>query len=128
MSIVKTMNSKNVIDFGEKESGHIKIIHSGGYVARFTIEWDEYVGYDENDKMKIRHRRWIDNGESKTGGYHGWIDLDESATNIHIKVEYLNVLSWDVLFDKYGLELQPEFLLDLYGAFWNAAICTNIGD
>lgn len=110
-------------------SGCIKLIHSGAYVAQYFISWDEINGYDQDGNPITEHIEWGDNGDNKTAGYHGMIDLGANVTNIHIIAEVLQHVvtnDWDRVFDKGGLDLRPELFLELGGPVWNVSINTNL--
>ncbi|ADW17300.1 Thiol-activated cytolysin [Desulfobulbus propionicus DSM 2032] len=73
--------------------GEIRLEHSGWYVARFTVTWDE-ISY-ENGLKVIRHKGWEGNGKDRTAPFSTTIPLRGNARNISIKTEGCTGLAWE---------------------------------
>ena len=80
-------------DYTETESlrypnGYVKLQHSGGYVARFTVTWEEP---DANGNYVAKS--W--SSGQKTAGYSQQIDLPGDARTVKIVGEAATGLVWD---------------------------------
>lgn len=95
-------NSASQVTEASRESSKriIRLIHSGAFLARFYVSWDE-VTLDSVDGFNIITRRnWEDNGQSKAVGFERAIYLDQNCRNISVKIE-INYFpqSWTTVID-----------------------------
>lgn len=74
-------------------TGTLKLKHSGAYVARFNVDWDE-VDFDAEGNEKLTKKQWGQNGKNKTAGYEENISLPANAKNIHVVAEGKTGLVW----------------------------------
>ena len=96
--------------------GKINLDHSGAYVARFYIDWDE-VSYDENGKEVLTHKEWKDNGKDLTAHYCTSIPLPPNAKNISIKAQECTGLAWEwwrTILDEKKVPLAGEINVDIW--------------
>jgi thiol-activated cytolysin len=70
------------------ESAAVKIRHSGAYVAKFSVTWDQ-----PNAQGKPEPKSW--ESGNKTAGYTATIPLDGDATNIRVQGWAKTGLVWD---------------------------------
>jgi thiol-activated cytolysin len=73
----------------EYGSGFIKLKHDGGYVAKFSVTWDET---DSSGTKKVG-KSWS-SGE-KTAGWSYTLNLPGDATQVRIKALAATGLAWD---------------------------------
>ena len=96
--------------------GEIKLEHTGGYVARFTVSWDE-IGYDNGAKI-TRRVTWNGSGKDRTAPFSTSIPLRGNARRINIKAEGCTGLAWEwwrTSGDKLDLPLVPERKVSIGG-------------
>ncbi len=74
-------------------SGAIELKHSGGYVAKFTISWDE-ISYS-NGVQSRKRVSWGKNGENLTAPFATSIPLRGNVRKINIKAEGCTGLAWE---------------------------------
>lgn len=75
-------------------AGKLNLHHTGGYVARFDVSWDE-LSYDANGKQVAKRVNWSENNRNLTAGYSAAIPLPANATNISVKVAEQTGLAWE---------------------------------
>ena len=75
-------------------NGNLKLRHTGAYVAKFNVTWQEYE-YNDKGVMDIKNCSWPQNGEHKTAGFEANIPLNANTRNICIKAEGETGLVWD---------------------------------
>lgn len=80
-------------DYTESESvqypnGFIRLRHSGAYVARFKVSWEE-----PDESGKYVSRSWSSGQE--TAGYTHQVDLPGDARKVKIRAEAATGLAWD---------------------------------
>lgn len=80
--------------FTEYSSGILNLKHTGAYVARFHVSWEEFT-YDENGEEVVSRHDWQDNGHQITAPYSTSISLPANARKIHIKAEGATGLLWE---------------------------------
>ncbi len=96
--------------------GEIKLEHTGGYVARFAVTWDE-IGYDSGSKI-TRRVTWNGNSKDRTAPFSTSIPLRGNARRINIKSEGCTGLAWEwwrTSGDKLDLALVPERKVSIGG-------------
>ena len=95
---------------------HIKV--SGEFEVKFTITWEERVGYDPDEKPMYEQREWDQNGDRKPVGFTDVIMIPESARNLYIKAEGHTDLPWDpwlLAFEQSDIPMSPKMLFEVYG-------------
>lgn len=78
----------------EYASGKIVLKHTGGYVAKFYVDWEE-VSFDKDGKQTNVKKSWAKNGDNLTAPFNTEISLPGNATNIHIKATEKTGLVWE---------------------------------
>ena len=102
-------------------SGVLNLEHTGAYVAKWYIYWDEQ-SYDENGNVQYKACEWGENGDHKTAKYTTQISLKGNTRNIHIKAQGATGLVWDkwhTPIDKEGLAMVPERKAKIWGTTLN---------
>lgn len=84
---IKTTNT-------EYASGKIVLRHTGGYIAKFYINWEEF-SFDKNGEKQVTKKFWEQNDQSLTAPFNTEISLPGNATNIHIKATEKTGLLWE---------------------------------
>lgn len=74
--------------------GRLVLNHTGAYVARFAISWDE-VSYDERGARQVKRVDWSGNHRHFTSGYSVSIPLPANATNISVWAAEQTGLAWE---------------------------------
>lgn len=110
----------------EYSKGKITLNHSGAYVARFEISWDEFT-FDENGQEIIFHKNWDGNGKDKTAHYSTVIPLPANSKNIRIFAKECTALVWDwwrVVLDETDVPLSDNIKVSIWGTtlYPNASI------
>ena len=70
------------------ESGYVKVQHSGGYVAKFTVTWDA-----PNDTGVFVAQSW--SSGNKTAGFSYTVGLDGDVRNVRVQAWAATGLVWD---------------------------------
>lgn len=101
----------------EYSSGKIALDHSGAYVARFYVTWDE-VSYDKEGNEVLEHKAWDGNGYDRTAHFYTEIPLDGNARNIRVKAEECTGLAWEwwrTVFDEKNVPLTKQSTFLIWG-------------
>lgn len=75
-------------------SGKIKLSHTGGFVARFFINWNE-ISYDQQGNKIVTPKQWSKNGNKLTAKFETEIPLTANSANISITCEGATGLAWE---------------------------------
>ncbi|MER7960168.1 thiol-activated cytolysin family protein [Streptomyces sp. NPDC096030] len=86
--------------------GAVNIDHSGAYVARFYIHWDE-LGYDAEGKEVYTPRQWHGNDQNMTAHFSTTIPLKGNVRNLRIRVTEATGLVWEPWRTVYDREMLP---------------------
>ncbi|HFP7387211.1 TPA: thiol-activated cytolysin family protein [Enterococcus faecalis] len=78
----------------EYHSGEINLNHSGAYIARYYIDWDE-ISYDDKGNEIKKNVSWPENDMNKTAGFSSQIFIPANARNINVKIIEATGLAWD---------------------------------
>lgn len=117
---IATINSKT--DYVETtsteySSGKIALNHSGAYVAKFYVTWDE-VSYDKDGNEVLKHKSWDENGYNRTAHFYTEIPLDGNARNIQVKAYECTGLAWEwwrKVFDEKNVPLTKKSTFSIWG-------------
>lgn len=96
--------------------GTILLSHTGAYVARFYIDWQESLCNAEGGKS-LENRSWKRNGDSLTSPFHAEISLPDTAVNIHVKAVEDAGPTWDfwrTIIDQ-DVKLHKKICISIYG-------------
>ncbi len=78
----------------EYTSGTLNLKHSGGYIAKFYVDWKER-SYNDAGNEVLTSKSWGENDKSKTAPFSTTIPLPANATGIHVKATEKTGLVWD---------------------------------
>lgn len=109
--------------------GEIKLEHTGAYVGRFWVSWDE-IGYDDKGVKVTRRVNWNGSGADRTASYATNIPLRGNARGINIKTEGCTGLAWEwwrTSGDKVDLALVPERKVSIGGTTLHQSFVMNPG-
>lgn len=112
-------------------SGELELEHTGAYVAKFTVSWQEITGYDENGNEKTITQNWPENGKHKTAPYDTRIALGGNVRRINVKAEGATGLAWEpwrTSLDKKDLALGPHIHVKISGTTLNQKGSCNYED
>ncbi|WP_310940124.1 thiol-activated cytolysin family protein [Clostridium sp. SHJSY1] len=101
----------------EHNDGKIILDHSGAYVAKFIVTWDE-VNYDKNGNEIVEHKAWEDNNKGKTAHFNTRIYLKGNSRNISVKVGECTGLAWEwwrTIIDEKNVPLTKEIIFSIKG-------------
>lgn len=101
----------------EYASGKVTLKHRGGYVAQFTVDWDEFT-YDKDGNEVVTHKSWNGNWNSTTSGFNTVVALPANARNIHIYARECTGLAWEwwrVILDEHDVALSPNIEVNVWG-------------
>lgn len=104
-------------EYEEFRSGSLKLEHSGAYVAKFEVSWDE-LSHDANGKEIFKHVNWPENGNHRTAGYSTTIPLKGNCRNIRVKAQGATGLVWEkwrTSVDTPPMPLVPERKVKIWG-------------
>lgn len=121
-NVAKVNSSTDYIETVSTEysSGSVRLVHTGGYVAKFYIDWKE-SSYDSEGKQVLSGKSWSRNGEGLTSRYETVISLPANTCNLHIKATENTGLAWEgwrTILDQ-DAKLCPEVLVEIWGTTLN---------
>lgn len=112
-------STEYIITTSEKYSGaELELIHTGAFVARFYVSWDEITGFDQNGNPQYKHIEWQENGKNKTAKWSMKIALGGNVRNLNIKAQGKTGLVWDqwrTPLDKKNVALAPYIKAKITG-------------
>lgn len=104
----------------EYSAASVRLIHTGGYVAKFYIDWKE-SSYDANGKQVLTPKSWSRNGEGLTAKFETVIPLPANTVNLHVKATENTGLAWEgwrTILDQ-DAKLTPEVVVEIWGTTLN---------
>lgn len=120
-TIYKLENSDLTIG---KVSKTISIKHSGGYVGRYMISWDE-TSRLESGELVTQKKYWTGNNKEFLLGNTSIIGLTSNSKNIQVKVEECTGLVsnwWKTILDKSFSSLSEDINIELSGTTLNPKV------
>lgn len=72
----------------------LTIQHSGAYIARYSITWEE-VTVDKDGNQVVRSHSWEGNGRNQTAGFVLNLPIKENMRNLRVKIEKKTGLLWN---------------------------------
>lgn len=95
----------------------LSLDHSGAYVARYFIDWDE-VTYDAKGNEVLQHKTWNKNGRKLTSHWNETIEIPGNARNLHVVVQECTGLAWQwwrTIYDKKDVPLVGNRKITIWG-------------
>ena len=102
----------------------LTIQHSGAYIARYSITWEE-VTVDKNGHSVVRSHSWEGNGRNQTAGFVLNLPIKENMRNLRIKIEKRTGLIWNrwqTIYDNRPLLAQPHRKITHWGTTLNSKV------
>ena len=97
--------------------GRLRLNHTGGYVARFAVSWDE-ASYNADGTRVLTRKQWDGNHRHLTSGYATTIPLPANATNVSVWAAEQTGLAWEgwrTIVDERNLALVPDRVVSIWG-------------
>ncbi|WP_206687777.1 thiol-activated cytolysin C-terminal domain-containing protein [Streptococcus pseudopneumoniae] len=102
----------------------LTIQHSGAYIARYSITWEE-VTVDKDGNQVVRSRSWEGNGRNQTAGFVLNLPIKENMRNLRIKIEKKTGLLWNrwqTIYENRPILTQPHRKITHWGTTLNSKI------
>lgn len=102
----------------------LTIQHSGAYIARYSITWEE-VTVDKDGNQVVRSRSWEGNGRNQTAGFVLNLPIKGNMRNLRIKIEKKTGLLWNrwqTIYDNRPLLAQPHRKITHWGTTLNSKV------
>lgn len=102
----------------------LTIQHSGAYIARYSITWEE-VTVDKDGNQVVRSRSWEGNGRNQTAGFVLNLPIKENMRNLPIKIEKKTGLLWNrwqTIYENRPILAQPHRKITHWGTTLNSKI------
>ncbi|EGO8197488.1 hypothetical protein E5K21_002695, partial [Enterococcus faecalis] len=106
---------------------NLSIKHTGGYVSRYTITWEEPYESSSGEIIKEK-KQWTGNGKDILLGNVSNIDISSKARNIQIKIEECTGLVsewWKTIFDKEYSLLDDDITINIGGTTLHPKVIVN---
>lgn len=119
IAVINSSAEYVVSTYTEYTKGSIRLEHTGGYIAKFYINWRERKYQDGEEKLT--DREWEKNGNNLTAPFSTVIPLPANATNIHVKATEKTGLVWEpwrTVVDE-DVPLAPEVKVSIWGTTLN---------
>ncbi|MFW5650959.1 MAG: thiol-activated cytolysin family protein [Acetivibrio ethanolgignens] len=107
------------------DNSFLTLDHSGGYVARFYVDWDE-LSYDKDGKEVWEHKSWHKNGWNLTSHWSETIEIPGNAHNLHIVIQECTGLAWEwwrTVYDKKNVPLVGKRKITIWGTTLYPQFC-----
>lgn len=123
---VTTPTSKpvQVLNYTPVKDKTLTIQHSGAYIARYSITWEE-VTVDKNGHSVVRSHSWEGNGRNQIAGFVLNLPIKENMRNLRIKIEKRTGLIWNrwqTIYDNRPLLAQPHRKITHWGTTLNSKV------
>ena len=123
---VTTPTSKpvQVLNYTPVKDKTLTIQHSGAYIARYSITWEE-VTVDKNGHSVVRSHSWEGNGRNQTAGFVLNLPIKENMRNLRIKIEKKTGLLWNrwqTIYENRPILAQPHRKITHWGTTLNSKI------
>ncbi|WP_269837675.1 thiol-activated cytolysin C-terminal domain-containing protein [Streptococcus pseudopneumoniae] len=105
----------------------LTIQHSGAYIARYSITWEE-VTVDKDGNQVVRSRSWEGNGRNQTAGFVLNLPIKENMRNLRIKIEKKTGLLWNrwqTIYENRPILAQPHRKITHWGTTLNSKVSDN---
>ncbi|MGW2206980.1 thiol-activated cytolysin family protein [Streptomyces sp. NPDC001774] len=111
-------------------NGVVNLDHSGAYVARFQVHWDE-VGYDSEGQAVLTPKAWSGNDQDRTAHFSTTIPLKGNVRNLRIRAIEATGLVWEpwrTVYDKENLALTANRTIKIGGTTLHPTVSEEIGN
>ncbi|HET3597859.1 TPA: hemolysin [Streptococcus pneumoniae] len=100
------------------------IQHSGAYIARYSITWEE-VPVDKDGNQVVRSHSWEGNGRNQTAGFVLNLPIKENMRNLRVKIEKKTGLLWNrwqTIYENRPILAQPHRKITHWGTTLNSKV------
>lgn len=100
------------------------IQHSGAYIARYSITWEE-VPVDKDGNQVVRSHSWEGNGCNQTAGFVLNLPIKENMRNLRVKIEKKTGLLWNrwqTIYENRPILAQPHRKITHWGTTLNSKV------
>ena len=119
-----TSKPVQVLNYTPVKDKTLTIQHSGAYIARYSITWEE-VAVDKNGHSVVRSHSWEGNGRNQIAGFVLNLPIKENMRNLRIKIEKRTGLIWNrwqTIYDNRPLLAQPHRKITHWGTTLNSKV------
>lgn len=112
------------------DSSNLTFDHTGGYVARFYVDWDE-INYDAQGNKTLTHKQWIGSGQDTTAHWNQTLQIPANACNLHVVVKECTGLAWDwwrTIYDQSNLPLVGQRTISVWGTMLYPKVSDEVGE
>lgn len=116
-AVVSTTGDYIETNVTSHSSGKVTLSHTGGYVAKFALSWDE-ASYAADGKRVLTRKEWSGNNGHLTAGFSTTVPLPANATNVSVWAAEQTGLAWEgwrTVVDERNLPLVPERKISIWG-------------
>lgn len=118
-SVAAVHNYTDYVETTSTEYSQCKLTldHSGAYVARYNVQWDELT-YDDTGKAVYTHKNWDGNDKDRTAHWSTVINIPPNARNIKIKaIEQTGLVweGWRTVVDEVNVPLAGKIRVSIWG-------------
>ncbi|MGT2673187.1 thiol-activated cytolysin C-terminal domain-containing protein [Streptococcus pneumoniae] len=102
----------------------LTIQHSGAYIARYSITWEE-VPVDKDGNQVVRSHSWEGNGRNQTAGFVLNLPIKENMRNLRVKIEKKTGLLWNrwqTIYENRPILAQPHRKITHWGTTLNSKV------
>ena len=102
----------------------LTIQHSGAYIARYSISWEE-VTVDKDGNSVVRSHSWEGNGRNQTAGFVLNLPIKSNMRNLRIKIEKRTGLIWNrwqTIYDNRPILAQAHRKITHWGTTLNSKV------
>lgn len=121
-AIINGATEYTTTEYTEYSGGNLNLEHTGAYIARFYIYWDEVSQDPNTGKETSNPVEWTENGNNKTAKYTTTIGLRGNCRNIRVKAQGKTGLVWDqwrTSVDTPPMTLLPNRKVSIWGTTLN---------
>ena len=123
---VTTQVSKPVqlLNYTPVKDKTLTIQHSGAYIARYSISWEE-VTVDKDGNLVVRSHSWEGNGRNQIAGSILNLPIKSNMRNLRIKIEKRTGLFWNrwqTIYDNRPILAQAHRKITHWGTTLNSKV------
>ncbi|QIL47022.1 alveolysin [Vagococcus coleopterorum] len=114
----------------EYKDGAVTLDHSGAYVIKYHLYWDE-LSYDEEGNEVLTPRSWERNDDNLTAHFATTIQLKGNVRNLRIKAEECTGLAWEwwrTIYDKSDIPLVKHRIISNWGTTLSPKVSDEVTD
>lgn len=121
MGVVNGATEYTTTTATEYTSGSVSLKHTGGYIAKFNVNWEER-SFDEQGVEQLTPKGWERNGQNVTAPFTTTIPIPANAVRLHVKAANKTGLVWEpwrTIVDQ-PIPLTPNVQVSIWGTTLNS--------